>query len=119
MDALNQTFKLTDANAETPAGHHHARFAGLTHEPQGEYGPYYIFQFTGDDETVYKGFATVGNGPTPQNKLGRWLCGFDGRPLQAGVEVTPSQYVGRRYVLTYEPGKGGKPALRSFTPAGD
>ena len=118
MDALNTTYTLQDANAETPAGVHHARFSGLTHHPKGDYGPFLTFEFAADDdETIYRGFATIGGGPTPENKLGRWLCGLAGRPTATGESVNPSGYVGKKYALVYAPGKGGKTSLQSFTPS--
>ena len=118
-DATGVKLTMRAATAETPPGRYEARFTGLEHDPRGDYGPFYTFVFEGDGVT-HKGFATVGPyGPTPDNKLGRWLMSLAGRRLAPGEEFDPGDYLGQRYTLTVAASTKdpGKTVLESFTPA--
>lgn len=104
-----------NAGSEIETGEYQACFQRIEGPIDGEHGPYYRFVFEGDG-VQYIGFVDVPKRPTAQNRLGRFLMGLAGKPLEEAAEIRPSEYVGQRYLLSYGPNKNGKVSLQGLTP---
>ena len=123
MNAAPLTFTVEES-ARTGPGDYLSTFAGCEMIDPTEEGRTGCVAFTfadaADPGTLYKGFATAGT-PRVSNKLGRWLCALAGLPdAKAGTPVTPDEFAGRKYVVTYAPSKDerneGKVVMTGFEP---
>ena len=107
---------------ELPAGFYRSEFLGATETEitaNGETKPVIRFSFRVREENEHKGKVIDGIADpvaTPRNKLGRWLNGLSGKPLVAGLSVTPSDYVGRAYGVVLSPNTKGRVTINTFTP---
>lgn len=123
MSSVNQSFHVTtsDTPDSVEAGEYKASFVGMTGPHDGEHGPYYKLEFNGNNGCTFVGFCDIPKvGPKigeRSNKLGRWLCGLAGAPLNEEVTVNPSEHKGKQYKLLYVPNKNGNVSPNTLSPS--
>jgi hypothetical protein len=105
-----------------PPGAYKATFGGLE-EIETSNGKAWRWRFSvsetvsGDKTHADKSVSELSDRekpPSTRNKTGRFLAGLAAKPLEAGVQVNPDEYVGRTYLLAVEPKEGGS-KIASFT----
>ena len=98
-----------------PAGTYQAEFAEFNHELETSNGKAIRWAFTTDDGRTVSGLSDRESPPTTKNKTGRWLAAISGKPLTAGVEVDPTDYIGQRYLLIVADKGNGIGKLETFS----
>lgn len=107
-------FTITDSYESVPAGTYQATFNGLK-ATETQNGKAYRWAFRTDDGKEISGLSDAESPPTTRNKTGRWLCALATKPLQAGVQVDPDQYVGKRYFVIVTAHADNKTKLETFS----
>jgi hypothetical protein len=108
-------FTITDSYENVPAGTYQATFSGMK-ETETANGKAYRWAFKADDGRTISGLSDAEKPPTTKNKTGRWLCALGAKPLQAGTEVDPDSYIGKRYFVIVAAALDNKTKLETFSP---
>ena len=106
--------KIIDSYESVPAGIYQATFAGMKPQETAN-GNAYRWSFRTDNGKEISGLSDAESPPTPRNRTGRWLCALATKPLQAGVEVDPDSYIGKRYVVIFAAAAENKTKLETFS----
>lgn len=120
---VNETLTVESNSYEViPAGMHHALFKGLE-AIETDYGKAYRWGFLivgGEYDNKYiTELSDNENKPTTQNKTGRFLCALAKKNIEKGVQVNPSDYINKKYLLVVEqhPKKQGETKITTFSMA--
>lgn len=105
---------IQDSYESVPAGAHQAAFTGMK-PTETTNGKAYRWSFRTDDGKEISGLSDAESPPTTRNKTGRWLCALSTKPLQAGVQVDPEQYVGKRYLVMVAAAPDNRTKLETFS----
>ncbi len=90
-------YTITNSFEGLTPGNYPASFVGVS-KIETQKGEALRWAFTTDDGKTISGLTDAAK-PTVKNKLGRWLCALAKAPLQAGTQVEPSDYIGKKYIL--------------------
>jgi len=108
---------IQSSNEGVPAGHYKAKFDELG-EIETSKGKAWRWVFKSEDGLTISGLSDRESPPTTKNKTGRWLSALSDKPLQKGVSVDPTEYVGKRYLCIVTAKENGT-TLETFTPLND
>ncbi|MBA2117330.1 hypothetical protein [Bremerella alba] len=118
---VNETLTIESNNYEVVhAGMYHALFKGLE-ALETDYGKAYRWSFLivgGEYDGKYiTELSDNEKAPSTQNKTGRFLCALAKRNIEKGVQVNPSDYVDKKYMLIVEPHlkKAGETKITTFS----
>lgn len=106
-------YTIRDAFENVPPGTYSCIFQGIT-EIETKNGPALRWAFTTDDGKTISGLSDAANGPTTKNKTGRWLCALATKPIVAGVQVNPDEYIGKKYLCIVTANENGS-RLETFS----
>ena len=112
---VNETLTVEKGGYEPlPVGNYHATFEGLE-ELETQRGKAYRWCFKIANGQTASELSDAETPPTVKNKTGRFLCALAKANLEKGVQVNPSDYIGKKYLLIVESKDANDTKITTFS----
>lgn len=107
-------FTIEDSYKSVPAGNYQATFTGMK-PVETAHGKAFRWTFKTDDGKEISAISDGVAPPTVGNRTGKWLCALATKPLQAGVQIDPDHYIGKRYFVIVSAAPENRTKLDTFS----